>query len=38
MASSHPAAYIGATAAGTVKAEWDGERCRLRVLGVVDEE
>lgn len=34
MASEGPAAYLGATTAGTVMADWDEQQGRLEVLGV----
>jgi N-acetylglucosamine-6-phosphate deacetylase len=34
MASTIPAAYIGRRTAGTVTAEWDADRCDLRILHV----
>ena len=33
MASVNPARYVGMSTAGTVAAEWDAERCALRVAG-----
>jgi hypothetical protein len=36
MASTIPAALVGAYAAGRVVADWDAEASRLRVLEVSD--
>jgi N-acetylglucosamine-6-phosphate deacetylase len=38
MATAIPAAYIGISCAGTIRAEWDEAGCELRVLGVTERE
>jgi N-acetylglucosamine-6-phosphate deacetylase len=38
MATTRPAEYIGISCAGTVRAEWDADRCVLSVIDVATDE